>query len=60
MDLESENIMPSQLTPFLFSFWFFETGFLCSFGDCPGTSSVDQAGLKLAEIRLPLPPEGWD
>jgi hypothetical protein len=24
---------------------------------CPGTHSVDQAGLKLTEILLPLPPE---
>jgi hypothetical protein len=27
-------------------FWFFETGFFCSPG-CPGTHSVDQAGLEL-------------
>ena len=26
----------------------FETGFLCSL-DCPGTSSVDQAGLRLKD-----------
>ncbi|KAM7317276.1 hypothetical protein ACRRTK_023578 [Alexandromys fortis] len=39
---------------------FFEIGFLCGFGACPGTSSVDQAGLELTEIRLPLPPECWD
>jgi hypothetical protein len=25
-----------------------------------GTHSVDQAGLKLTETRLPLPPECWD
>jgi hypothetical protein len=34
---------------FFFFFWFFgffETGFLCSLG-CPGTHSVDQAGLEL-------------
>ncbi|KAH0508247.1 Cytochrome P450 3A25 [Microtus ochrogaster] len=37
-----------------------QTGFLCGFGACPGTSSVDQAGLELTEIRLPLPPECWD
>ena len=43
-----------------FFFFFFETGFLCGFGTCPGTSSVDQAGLELTEIRLPLPPECWD
>jgi hypothetical protein len=30
---------------FFFFFGFFETGFLCSPG-CPGTHSVDQAGLK--------------
>jgi hypothetical protein len=29
---------------------------LCSPG-CPGTHSVDQAGLELTEIHLPLPPE---
>ena len=28
-----------------------------SFEACPGTSSIDQAGLKLTEIRLPLPPK---
>ena len=27
------------------------TGFLCSFGACPGTCSVGQAGLELIEIR---------
>ena len=27
---------------------------------CPGTCFVDQAGLKLIEIRLPLPPKCWD
>ena len=30
---------------------------LCSLG-CPGTHSVDQAGLELTEIHLPLPPLG--
>ena len=34
---------------------FVKTGFLCSFGACPGTRSVDQAGLELTEISLPLP-----
>ena len=42
---------------FVCLFWFFKTGFLCSFGACPGTRSVDQAVLKLTEIHLPLPPE---
>jgi hypothetical protein len=30
-----------------FVFWSFETGFLCLNPGCPGTHSVDQAGLKL-------------
>ena len=33
---------------------------LRSFGACPGTHSVDQAGFELTEIRLPLPPGCWD
>jgi hypothetical protein len=32
---------------------------LYNFG-CPRTSSVDQAGLKLTEICLPLPSKCWD
>ena len=47
----------------LFCFIFvllFETGFLCSFGACPRTCSVDQAGLKLTEIHLSLPSQCWD
>ena len=35
---------------------FFKTGFLCSPGS-PRTHSVDQAGLELTELHLPLPPE---
>jgi hypothetical protein len=31
----------------------------CSPGS-PGTHSVDQAGLELIEICLPLPPKCWD
>lgn len=27
---------------------------------CPGIYSVDQAGLKLTQIHLPLPPRCWD
>jgi hypothetical protein len=43
----------------LFYFFFFETVSLCSLG-CPRTSSLDQAGLKLTEISLPLPTVCWD
>lgn len=32
---------------------------LCSPG-CPGTHSLDQAGLKLTKTCLPLPPKSWD
>jgi hypothetical protein len=28
--------------------------------DCLRTHSIDQAGLKLTEIHLPLPPDCWD
>ena len=34
-------------------------GYLCNPG-YPGTHSVDQAGLELTDIHLPLPPECWD
>ena len=27
---------------------------LCNFGACPGTSAIEQAGLELTEIHLPL------
>jgi hypothetical protein len=32
-------------------------GFSCCSLVCPGTHSVDQAGLELTEIYLPLPSE---
>lgn len=31
-----------------------------SSSSCPETSYVDQAGLQLTEISLPLPPKCWD
>lgn len=34
----------------------FETDFLCCFGGCPGTHSVDQVGLELTEIHPSLTP----
>ena len=34
---------------FVYVFWFFETGFLCSPG-CSGTHFVDQAGLELRNL----------
>jgi hypothetical protein len=37
----------------------FETEFLCNAG-CPGTHFVDQAGLELTKISLPLLPKHWD
>jgi hypothetical protein len=33
---------------------------LCPSPGCPGTLSVDQAGLKFTEICLPLPPKCWN
>jgi hypothetical protein len=35
-------------------------GFSVCISGCPGTLSVDQAGLELKEIYLPLLPECWD
>jgi len=45
-------------------FWFdlvfaFLTGFPLQ-PDCPETHFVDQAGLELTEIHLPLAPKYWD
>lgn len=38
----------------------FETGFSCvTEPRLPGTQLIDQIGLQLAEILLPLPLEGW-
>jgi hypothetical protein len=44
---------------FGFGFFFRDRVSLCSSG-CPGTHFVDQAGLELREIHLPLPPKCWD
>ncbi|KAM7337936.1 hypothetical protein ACRRTK_004055 [Alexandromys fortis] len=33
---------------------------VCNNPGCPRARAVDQAGLKLTEIRLLLPPECWD
>jgi hypothetical protein len=49
----------SPLFLFLFVF-FFKTGFLrVTSPGCPGTSFVNQAGLELTEIHLPLPPSSY-
>ena len=45
------------ICPFLF---FFETGFSVAVEPFLELALVDQAGLELTEIRLPLPPECWD
>jgi len=41
-------------------FFFWGRVSLYSSPQCPGTHPVDQDGLKLGEIRLPLPPKHWD
>jgi hypothetical protein len=38
-----------------FGFWFFKDS-LCNNPSCHGTLLVDQTGLELTEIHLPLPP----
>ena len=41
--------------------WFFKTDFLCVTAQVTlKLIFVDQAGLELIEICLPLPPECWD
>lgn len=40
-------------------FFFSEKGFLHSFRMCPGTHCIDEAGLQLTDIHLPLSPECW-
>ena len=56
----SDNNSLLQPLGFLFLFLFFETGFLCVALICPGTRSVEQDGLELTEILLPLSPKCWD
>ena len=50
----------SLFFPFvLFCFVFQDRVSLCN-SVCPGTCFVGQAGPKLTEIHLPLPPKYWD
>jgi hypothetical protein len=45
---------------FLFVGWLVSQDRVCLYSPgCPGTHSVDQAGLEL-RIHLPLPPNCWD
>jgi hypothetical protein len=44
---------------YLFVFIFHERVSLCG-SDCAAIHFLDQAGLGLSEINLPLPPECWD
>jgi hypothetical protein len=44
---------------FIYLFTLKQSFFLC-ISVCLGTHSVDQPGLELTEIHLPLPPECWD
>ena len=43
---------------FFFLFWFFKIRFLCV--ALALLIPVDQVGLELTEILLPLPPKCWD
>jgi hypothetical protein len=40
--------------------WLFQDKVSLSSPGYPGTISVEQDGLKLLEIHLPLPPQFWD
>jgi hypothetical protein len=41
-------------------FWLLDITISLRSPNCPGTHSVDQAGLELTEIHLPLPSKCWD
>ena len=53
------GLLIRQFIFFSFDFVFRDRVSLCKPG-CPGTRSVDQAGLKLTETHLPLLTECWD
>ena len=55
--LQNSMLQLLILSP-IFLFCFSRHDFLCNFG--LGNSFVDQAGLELTEICLPLPPECLD
>ena len=44
---------------FLITF-FLRQGFSVDLVPVPELALVDQAGIELTEVRLPLPPECWD
>ena len=59
--IRSERVPKKRVVIVVVLFCFFLDGVsLCNSPSCPETHSVDQAGLKLTEIHLPLPPECWD
>ena len=63
MEDQPEYLLMSQVRPRLGGWlglfiYLFETGFL--YASCPITLCVDQAGLDLTEICMPLPPKCWD
>ena len=62
IDRETRKIAlsPWPLAICFLSSVFWDRVSLCKSPGCPGTHYVDQDGLKLTEICLPLPPECWD
>ena len=64
-DCESQKQARNEIALFFLFvcllFWFFEIEFLCITALAVlELALVDQAGLKLIEICLPLPPKCWD
>ena len=55
-------MLPTVQISFLaYTFFFSQTGFLCvALEPVLELALVEQAGLKLTEIRLPLPLKCWD
>jgi hypothetical protein len=61
ISLRAYSTMINEGAPLPVWLWFVwdKTSLLCRCG-CPRTCSVDQAGLLLIEISIPLPSEYWD
>ena len=50
----THNQLETSIIKTMYLFWIFKTRFLCIIS-CPRTCLVDQAGLELLDIHMPLP-----
>ena len=54
------ELLPKLSQVYLFTFGFSRQGFSVALEPVLELALVEQIGLKLTEIHLPLPPECWD